>query len=140
MRHFNLIDKAFLLKKTTLFGSLDLDLLLSIADKMEALNYKPTDKVFQLDQDATRMYVIISGQIAIEDKGGIQLAELLPGDFFGDEALFNEKRRSYIALCNTKVELLALSRSHLLSILQECPSVAIALLESYSAPLSFRPR
>lgn len=140
MRNFNLIDKAFMLKKTSLFASLDLDLLLSIADKMESLQYRPADKIFQLDQDAHRMYLVISGQVTIEDRSGIQLAELAPGEFFGDEAMFNEKRRSYVALCNTKVELLALSRSHLLSILHECPTVAIALLEAYSAHLPFRQR
>jgi CRP/FNR family transcriptional regulator, cyclic AMP receptor protein len=140
MPHFNLIDKAFLLKKTSLFASLDLDLLLAIADKMEPLHYRPSDKIFQLDQDAHRMYLIVLGQVTIADKNGLQLAELSPGDFFGDEALFNEKRRSYIAQCSTKVDLLALSRSHLLSILLECPSVSIALLEAYTAHLPFRQR
>jgi len=140
MPHFNLIDKAFLLKKTPFFTSLELDLLLAIADKMETLHYRPLDKVFQLDQDAHRMYLIITGQVVISDKSGLQLAELSFGDFFGDEALFNEKRRSYIAQCSTKVELLALSRSHLLTILLECPTVAIAFLEAYTLNLPFRPR
>jgi CRP/FNR family transcriptional regulator, cyclic AMP receptor protein len=140
MRSLNLIDKAFLLKKTSLFTALDLDLLLSIADKMESIHFRPIDTIFQLDQDAYRMYLIVSGQVGITDKNGVQVAELTPGDFFGDEAMFNEKRRTYIAFCKTKVELLSLSRSHLLSIIQECPSVALALLESYTANLTFRLR
>jgi CRP/FNR family transcriptional regulator, cyclic AMP receptor protein len=140
MRRLNLIDKAFLLKKTSLFASLDLDLLLSIADKMEAIHYRPCDKVFQLDQDAHRLYLIVSGQISIEDKEGMQLAEISADDFFGDESMFHEKRRGYIAICKTRVELLALTRSHFLSIILECPSVALALLESYASQLIFRQR
>jgi CRP/FNR family transcriptional regulator, cyclic AMP receptor protein len=140
MRSLNLIDKAFLLKKTSLFGALDLDLLLSIADKMESMHFRPTDAIFQFDQDAHRMYLIVSGQVFIADKIGTHLAELASGDFFGDEAMFNEKRRSYIAFCKTKVELLSLSRSHLLSIIHECPSVALALLEAYTSHLIFRQR
>ena len=59
MRSLNLIDKAFLLKKTSFFGSLDLDLLLSIADKMESLTFRPADIVFQFDQEAYRMYLVV---------------------------------------------------------------------------------
>lgn len=138
MPNLNLIDKAFHLKKTPLFSTLDLDLLLSIADKMELIYFRPSDAVFQLEQEAYRMYLIISGHICISDISGTLLAELSAGDFFGDESLFNERRRSYAALCKTKVELLSLSRSHLLSIIQECPSVALSLLESYSKKVTFR--
>ncbi len=140
MRNLNLIDKAFLLKKTSLFGALDLDLLLSIGDKMEVLHFRPSETIFQYEQDAHRMYLIISGEILIQNKCHQLLAELGMGDFFGDEALFNEQKRAYSASCKSKVELLALSRSHLLSIIYECPSVALALLESYTATIPFRLR
>jgi CRP-like cAMP-binding protein len=86
------------------------------------------------------MYLILLGHVAIADKNGAPLAELVPGDFFGDEAMFNEKKRTYAAACRTKVELLALSRSHLLTIIHECPSVALALLEAYTSHLNFRSR
>jgi len=140
MRNLNLIDKAFLLKKTALFNSLDLDLLLSIADKMESLHFRSSESIFQIEQEAYRMYLIVSGQVTAFDRKGDPLAELSTGDFFGDEAMFSEKKRSYAALCSTKVELLALSRSHLVSIIQECPSVALSLLESYTTHLDFRVR
>ncbi len=139
MRNLNLIDKAFLLKKTALFGALDLDILLSIADKMEMLHYHPDDLIFQIHQEAQRMYLIISGQICITD-GHQKLAELKAGDFFGDEAIFSEKKRAYAATCSTRVELLALTRSHLLSIIHECPSVALSLLEAYANQQPFRLR
>ena len=140
MRELNLIDKAFFLKKTTLFGSLDLDLLLSIADKMEMLHFRPSDIIFSPEQDAHRMYLILKGHILITDRTGSQLEELEAGDFFGDEALFTERLRTYSASCKTKVELLSLPRSHLLSIIHECPTVAISLLECYTAKITFRPR
>lgn len=136
----NLIDKAFLLKKTALFGSLDLDLLLTISDRMEMVFHKKAEKVFQLDQDAHRMYLIIDGRVSIQDKDGQHLAQLNPGEFFGDESLFHERPRTYEAICETPLTLLALSRSHLLSIISECPTVAIALLEAYTRGTDFRRR
>jgi CRP/FNR family cyclic AMP-dependent transcriptional regulator len=140
MRNLNLIDKAFLLKKTALFGSLDLDILLSIADKMESLHYHPQDPIFQIHQDAHRMYLILSGHISICDSQGSEIAQLKAGDFFGDEAIFSEKKRAYSATSASRVELLALTRSHLLSIIQECPSVALSLLEAYANQQPFRRR
>ncbi len=136
----NLIDKAFLLKKTSLFGSLDLDLLLTIADRLELITHRKGEKVFQLDQDAHRMYLIVEGEVSIQNKEGESLAVLTPGEFFGDEALFQERPRAYDAICSTPLTLLALTRSHLLSIIAECPSVAIALLEAYTRTTPFRHR
>lgn len=137
---FNLIDRAFLLKKTSLFGSLDLDLLLTIADRLELVTHKKGEKIFQLDQDAHRMYLIVEGSVLIQDKKGETLAYLDAGEFFGDEALFQERSRGYDATSETPVILLALSRTHLLSIIAECPSVAIALLEAYTSSTDFRMR
>lgn len=136
----NLIDKAFLLKKTTLFGSLGLDLLLTISDRLELITHRCGEKVFQLDQDAQRMYLIVEGRVLIQGKQGEQLALLGPGEFFGDESLLYERPRGYEAICETPLMLLALSRSHLLSIIAECPSVALALLEAYIRHIPFRKR
>lgn len=136
----NLIDKAFLLKKTSLFGSLDLDLLLTISDHLEMVSHRTSEKVFQLDQDAHRMYLIVDGRVLIQNKEGQSLAELSAGEFFGDESLFHERPRTYEAICATPLTLLALSRSHLLSIIAECPTVAIALLEAYTHGTEFRKR
>lgn len=136
----NLIDKAFLLKKTSLFNALDLDLLLTISDHMEVLKYKENEKVFQPDQAGNKMFFIVEGSILVQDKENQFLAELQAGEFFGDESLFNEKPRTYQAICLNSVTLLALTRSHLLGIIIECPTVALALLEAYSSQTVFRKR
>ncbi len=136
----NLIDKAFLLKKTSLFGSLDLDLLLTIADRLEMVTYRIREKIVGLDKDAHRMYLIVDGKVLIQDKEQKALAELTAGDFFGDEALFHERPRAYEAICDTPLTLLSISRSHLLSIIAQCPSVGIALLEAYARGTEFRKR
>lgn len=140
MRRLTLIEKAFLLKKTKLFESLDLDLLLTISDKMDFVSFRENEKVFQLDQNGQRMYLIVEGSVRIQGKEEKELATLQAGEFFGDEAMFNEKPRTYEAVCQTQTALLALSRSHLLSIIAECPTVAIAFLEAYTAFLDFRKR
>ncbi len=140
MKKLNLIDKAFHLKKTVLFGSLDLDLLLPIADKLGIADFDIDDVIFNINEQANRMYLLVKGTIEIQDPDGNFLASLREGEFFGEEAIFNEKPRGYKAICKSDAQLLSLSRTHILTIISECPAVAIAFLQVYTSFVTFRPR
>lgn len=134
----SLIEKAFFLKKIRLFNELELELLLAIAEKLHVDDYDADEKIFGLGQVANRIYFIVDGKIEIFDEKSKLLTELSNGNYFGDESLFNEQPRGYAASSKTDSEILSLSRSHLLSIISECPSVAVALLQSYSQQLPCR--
>lgn len=139
MKKLNIIDKAFLLKKSSLFSALDLDLLLTIADKMELHSFKEGESIFTSGQEGKNMFLIVQGNVGI-----LQDSEetfiLQQGEFFGDEAVFSEKNREYTAKCTTSVTALSLTRNHILGIIGECPSVAVALLECYTRKVSYRQR
>jgi len=68
------------------------------------------------------------------------MAEIGKGDYFGDESLFNEQARGYSVVAKTDALFLTLSRSHLLSIISECPSVAVSLLQTYAQQIPCRHR
>lgn len=140
MKRLTLIDKAFILKASPLFAQLDLDLLLPIADKLSLINCSNGDIIFDYGEEAHRMYFTAKGHVAILDKSGATLALLGPNDFFGDEALFSEQPRGYVAKCQTDATLLALSKTNLLTIISECPAVATGLLQTYAATTPFRYR
>jgi signal-transduction protein with cAMP-binding, CBS, and nucleotidyltransferase domain len=134
----SLIEKAFFLKKTRLFNELDLEVLLAIAEKLHEDDYEKDEKVFTPGQVANRIYLIAEGTVQITDDHKKVLCELHPGDYFGDESLFNEQPRGYASTCKTDTLFYTISRSHLLSIISECPSVAVTLLQSYSQLLPCR--
>jgi len=134
----SLIEKAFFLKKSRLFNELDLEILLAIAEKLHEDDYDAGEKVFTSGQVANRIYLIVEGTVQILDEQMKPLTELNAGDYFGDESIFNEQARGYAAVCKTDTLFLTLSRSHLLSTISECPSVAVALLQSYSQQLPCR--
>lgn len=139
MKNLTLIDKAFILKNFPLFSELDLDLLLPIADKLQVLVHDAGDIIFSKGEDAYRMYFIAKGSVLLRGSNpGISID--IEHDFFGDEAIFSEEPRAYEAVCKTKVVLLALSRTTLLSIISECPSVATTLLHVYTKAFPFRHR
>ena len=138
MKKLTLIDKAFILKKTPLFESLDLDLLLPIADKLTLLHFDTGDNIFSINDDAKRMYFIAKGTVEILSQEKQMISILEEDDFFGDEAIFSEKPRAYHAFSKKDSTLLALSRTNLLTIISESPSVAISLLQIYASLIPFR--
>lgn len=138
MKPPSLIEKAFFLKKVRLFSELEFELLLSIAEKVHEDDYDANEKVFTVGQAANRIYLIERGVVELFDDRGRTLIELEAGDFFADESLFNENPRAYGAICKTNAILYTLSRSHLLSIISECPTVAIALLQIYAGAIPCR--
>lgn len=140
MKALTLIDKAFLLKKTKLFGTLDLDLLLIISDKLDIAIFEPSTKILALGEGGSRMFLIADGEVSIKDRSKEDLAELTTGEFFGDEALFSQNGQEYDAIAKTRVRCLRLSRTHLLSIIDQCPAIALSLLEAYTKTLIFRKR
>ena len=139
MKALTLIDKAFLLKRTAIFSALDLDLLLTIADKLGLVVAEPGEVIFFAGEEANRMYFIVKGQVEIRAKAQQVIDTLEPGDFFGEESLFNNKPRGYEAFTPVETHVLTLSRTNLYTIISECPSVAVGFLQVYTAALHFRP-
>lgn len=139
MKRLTLIDKAFLLKRTAPFSALNLDLLLTIADKLGLLIFEPDDDIFVMGEEANRMYFIVKGQVQILGAERELLYTFGSGDFFGEESLFNNKPRGYAAFAPVETHVLTLSRSNLYTIISECPSVAVGFLQVYSSALSLRP-
>jgi CRP/FNR family transcriptional regulator, cyclic AMP receptor protein len=139
MNRLTLIEKAFWLKKQPLFAALELDMLLPIADKIGTIHLKANNPIFYAKEEPLRLYFILTGAISIIE-GPNTHALLGPGDFFGDEAIFGDAPYAYDAICKDETTLLTLSRTHLFTIIHECPSVAVALLQAYASGTSYRRR
>jgi CRP/FNR family transcriptional regulator, cyclic AMP receptor protein len=138
-KNLSQIEIAFFLKKTNLFKDLDLDLLLSIADKVTQDVYDIGENVFKHGQRGNRMYFIAFGSVDIfapikdlSNQEDQKIATLDRKSFFGEDTLFNNNFRSYSAICNQDSLLLTLSKEKLLNIISECPIVAISLLQKFS--------
>lgn len=134
----NLIDKAFFLKKIPLFASLDLDLLLTIADKMSCEMRKKETPIFQMGQEASLIYFLAAGDVTLQNKQ--TSLHILAPDYFGEESCLSGKARTYSAHCRSDTCLLTLTQPHFLAILTECPQAALSLLESYASSIDFRKR
>lgn len=138
MSPLTLVEKAFFLKRTLPFRALNLDTLLSIADKLGSIHPVEGSDVFLRGEEAFRLYFLVGGTVFLSLPNQSTPISLQPGDFFGDEALFSNVPRAYAASAGSECHLLTLSRHHLHMILSECPDVALGFLESYATLLPLR--
>lgn len=140
MQKTGLIEKAFILKKTALFSGIDLDLLLSLADKATLGNFEAQELIFGARQEGSRLYVVAEGRIALFCQEDTLLTEVKPHDFFGDEALFNDRPRGYSATALENSLLLSVAKTHLFSFMNESPGALISLMQIWANRTLYRSR
>lgn len=138
MKHFSLIETAFFLKNIEIFRDLELDILVALADKVHQDIFDENEIIFEEFDRANKIYFVALGSVSLLNEKDEEICQLGEEDFFGEEALFLHETRAYSSIAKTQSLLLSIQRSHFYMILNECPSVAIALLEIFSANLTNR--
>ena len=105
--------RAAFLGRIHLFRDIKEDDLLSIAEKMKEESFEEGQDVFKQGSSADRFFIIFSGKIKINQMRGkknFYLATLITSDYFGEEALFSNHRRSATVTAAENTLLLSLSR------------------------------
>jgi hypothetical protein len=90
-------DRVFFLNKIHLFTGLKEDQLASLAVKLEEREYSVGKVIFEYHAQPDGFYLIFKGRVKISRpsaKGEDFLAWLVAADYFGEEALFENRTRS----------------------------------------------
>src|SRR5215467_7324770 len=115
-----------------LFESLDTEAAHELCELLESLNCKAGAVVFRTGDAGNAMYLIEEGKVRIcvraKDGHEVTLTEFCRGDFFGEMALLDGKRRSADARVVENARLAVLSREHFLSFVRSNPNVALEML------------
>lgn len=78
------------------------------------------------------LYVVVSGTATVS-KGGRKLAELGPGDFFGELAFLDGSSRSATVTAKTEVTVIVLGPREMDVIVEREPTIAKRLLEAMAS-------
>jgi uncharacterized membrane protein len=120
------------LRHVPLFESLDNETARELCELLESLDYKTGAVLFRAGDEGDAMYLIEEGKVRIcmraKDGHEVTLTELERGDFFGEMALLDGKRRSADARVAEDARLAVLSREHFLSFMRSNPNVALEML------------
>jgi CRP/FNR family cyclic AMP-dependent transcriptional regulator len=120
------------LRSVPLFDTLDDQAARQLCDLLETIDCRADQTLFRAGDAGNAMYIIEQGQVRItvrtSDGTEITVAELGPGEFFGEMALLDGKARSANAIADADARLATLSRKHFLAFLGSNSKVAIGML------------
>ncbi len=117
-----LTDRVVFLNKIHLFGGLKDEQLSSIASRLEERPLPENSVVFHRGTKPDGFYMIYKGKVKVtrpSEKGTDFLAWLVAGDYFGEEALFENRVRSATITTVEDTVILFLSHAHFEELLKK---------------------
>jgi ATP/ADP translocase/HEAT repeat protein len=124
---FGTVEKILFLKSTPLFSGLSGEDLAPLARVAEFLTVYPGDFVFTAGVQSDHFYVVVSGQVSIQDRGR-ELRRVGPQETLGELAVLDREPLSTSARALQTTELLRIGADEFFEILHEQPEIAEALL------------
>src|SRR5215472_4281231 len=93
-----LSEEAQSLARIPLFKRLEPHELEKLAEEIDQVNYKAGETIFNEHDRGDGLYVVETGSVRIwvvdDDVNDVTLAELQPGEFFGELAVLDQGERS----------------------------------------------
>jgi hypothetical protein len=125
------VEKMLHLKELSLFEDLTARQLMDLAQAVKETVFEPDTVVVQQGEYDDCLYLVVEGVVQIK-REETMLAELGPGDFFGEIALFEGVARSADAVTRSRARLLGLERANLMALIEDEPGIAVGLLQTLS--------
>ena len=127
------------LRSVPLFGSLDDSAATNLRELLTVEDISAGTQLFHKGDSGDAMYLIESGRVRIsitdQDAQELTLADLAQGDFFGEMALIDGRKRSADARVVQDARLAILSRPAFLTFVRANPDVALEMLSALSERL-----
>lgn len=128
----NLSEEAQSLARVPLFKRLEPHELEHLAEEVDQVNYPAGETIFNEHDRGDALYILEQGSVRIwvydEDVKEVTLAELKPGDFFGELAVLDRGERSSSATAITDIHLHRLSSDDFQKFLLEHPDASIDVI------------
>ena len=128
----NLSEEAQSLARVPLFKRLEPHELEKLAQEIDQVNYQAGETIFNEHDRGDSLYVVETGLVRIwvvdEDVNEVTLAELKPGDFFGELAVLDRGERSSSATAIVDTHLHRLSSDDFQQFLTEHPDASIDVI------------
>ena len=126
------------LRGNVLFQDLNTRQIRFVRNIVHLRRYRQTERIFRQGEKGAGMYIILKGKVAITVNGStsepgtaagdIKIANLQPGDFFGELALVeDDSRRSADARALEETELIGFFKPDLLEILERNPAAGVRI-------------
>jgi CRP-like cAMP-binding protein len=116
------------LAQVPLFAGLPPRHLKRIGDLTEEVRFMEGATVVRQGDAGDTFFVILEGEAKVAGPSGRVVNRLRPGEYFGEISLLDGGPRTASVVAETRLTMLALSRSALLRVVQREPAVGVRLL------------
>lgn len=134
-----LFERIMLLKGVPLFELLRTDQLRHLAAALEPVAWPGREVIFERGEAGDALYVIVSGKVGISlsETPSFEdfIAELGPGEFFGEMAILDDQPRSASALTIEGTEAYSLGKEKTRGLLLAYPELGTGMLRALSRRL-----
>jgi CRP-like cAMP-binding protein len=120
------------LKDVPFFSRLSKRELATVAQKADEVDVKQGEVVAREGEFGQEFFVIIDGTAEVL-RADTPIAELGPGEFFGEMALLDEERRTATVRAISPMRVLVMTRQNFRDIDRSMPQVHAAVVEAISA-------
>jgi PPM family protein phosphatase len=127
------------LRSATLFRYLNYQELVKVANLTDVRRFVSDEPIFEEGGDADELFVVLTGRVRVQ-KGGSLIAELGPGEHFGEMALIDRGPRSARVSAIEETHLLAMRRRDFLGIIKHERELGVKLLWQFLGVLTERLR
>jgi uncharacterized membrane protein len=132
-------DQDLGLAAISLFKDLSTEALEKMSTLLENITFKTGDTVFHEHDKGDALYIVHSGKVRIwvrdEDGKEVTLAELVPGDFFGEMSVLDGGERSASASVSADALLHRLTRADFEEFLLTHPQAALEVIRGITTRL-----
>lgn len=125
------MDHISLLGSINLFESLATPDLEALSSRLEEVRFGVGETIFEEGEPGGRLFIIEEGSVDIsfgQGKEMVRLANLVPGQYFGELSLFDGEPRSATARAGRACLLLALDRSDFTEFTTKHPQATLAVM------------
>lgn len=135
----DIFGRILLLKQSSLFVQVETEQLRAVAAELEEELYVSGERIFDINEQGDRAYILESGQVGISILPDPQVQEFVatlgPGDMFGEMNLFDQLPRSGTAHVLAESCILSLDQSKLRGLILCYPELGLGLLRGLSLRL-----
>ena len=134
-----IFDRILLLKNSTIFSEVAVEDLQIVAQALDTEFYVKGDRIFDINEQGDRMYMIHTGQIGISTHPDPEVKEYVAtlgsGEFFGEMNLLDDLPRSATAHVLENSELFSIERGKLRNLVITYPELSFGMMKSLSIRL-----
>jgi CRP-like cAMP-binding protein len=121
------VEFGKMVRKIKFFASMNMGLLERILNRITLFQYEKGEKICRQGEGGDSFYVVYSGRLGVSVKNGLfsfsrRVAELGPGDCFGEMALLTREPRNATVACEEDARLFVLLADNFDQVISENPA------------------